>query len=115
MVADVVEGAHEPVHVVSVERCDEGTIQEVDDLVREAVALVLELLDVADLGVRSARKFLEQLDQRVCDRDDIRGGAVVEGEELALLRDKAQACHLLRLFTRHSPTRSIRRPTLKVR
>src|SRR5919202_1819406 len=45
VVADVVQGPGQPVHVVAVERRDEGAVQQAHDLVREPVALVLELLD----------------------------------------------------------------------
>ena len=44
VVADVVERAREPVHVVAVERRHEVAVEEVDELVGEPVALVLELL-----------------------------------------------------------------------
>src|SRR5881398_2717645 len=45
VVADVVERAGQPVHVVAVERRHERPVQQVDHLVCEAIALVLELLD----------------------------------------------------------------------
>ena len=93
VVADVVEHAGEPVHVVAVERRHEGAVEQVDDLVRDPVALVLELLDLPRMGVGAAGKSLEQLDQSLRDRHGVRGGAVVELEELALLRDEAEACH----------------------
>ena len=93
VVADVVEHACEPVHVVAVERRHEGAVDQVDQVVGEPVALVLELLDVAHVVVRAARELVEQLDQRLRDRDGVRGGAVVEVEELALLRDEADAGH----------------------
>ena len=64
VVADVVERAREPVHVVAVERRDERAVKQVDDLVRQAVALVLELLDLTDLGRPLRPGTLEQLEQR---------------------------------------------------
>ena len=60
VVADVVERAREPVHVVAVERRDERPVEEVDDLVRQAVALVLGVLDVARQRVAVVREALEQ-------------------------------------------------------
>ena len=53
VVADVVERPCEPVHVVAVERRHERAVEEVDELVRQPVALVLELLHVAREVVRA--------------------------------------------------------------
>ncbi len=64
VVADVVERAGEAVHVVPVERRDEGAVEEIDELVRQAVALVLELLHVPHEVVRAVGKAVEQLDER---------------------------------------------------
>ncbi len=47
VVADVVDHRREPVHVVAVERRHERPVEQVDHLVGEPVALVLELPDVA--------------------------------------------------------------------
>ncbi len=71
MVADVVEGSCEPVHVVPVERRDERAVQEVDQLVREAVTLVLELLHRPCQLIGPVRKPVEQLDEPLGDRDDV--------------------------------------------
>ena len=56
---------------------------------RQPVALVLELLDLAFQVVRAVREPVEQLDESLGDRDDVRGRLVVEVEELALLRGRA--------------------------
>ncbi len=47
---DVVERARELVNVLAVERRDERAIQPLDDVVRQRIALVLDVLDV--VGVR---------------------------------------------------------------
>jgi hypothetical protein len=54
----------------------------VDDLVREAVALVLELLDVARALAGALGEALQQLDQALRDGDDVGGRPVVQVEEL---------------------------------
>src|SRR5919198_1231437 len=87
VVADVVQGPGQPVHVVAVERGDEGAVQQADDVVREAVALVLELLDVADPLRRSVRRLSQQVDELPGDRDRVRRGLIEEVEELIALRD----------------------------
>src|ERR671931_2454973 len=95
VVADVVERAGEPVHVVAVERRDEGAVEETHDLVREAVALVLELLDVSDPLRRAVRRLSQQVDERSRDRDRIRRGLVEEVVELLALRDERDPRHRL--------------------
>jgi hypothetical protein len=99
-VADVVERRREPVHVVAVERRHERAVEQVEDLVRQAVAFVLELLDVAHARIGLRRESLEQLDQCLRDRHRILRGAVVQREELALLRNEAHACHAARCLPR---------------
>ncbi len=74
----------EPVHVVAVERRDERAVEEVDHLVRQPVALVLELADVEQLRARLGPR-LEQLDERTRDLARVRGGLGEQIEELALL------------------------------
>ena len=71
VVADVVERACEPVHVIAVERRDERAIEEVDQLVGEPVALVLQLLHLAFQARRRRREPVEQLDEALGDRDDV--------------------------------------------
>src|SRR5437773_4862234 len=94
VVADVVERASEPVHVVTVERRHERPVQQVDDLVREAVALVLELLDVADqVGGLSIGLAAEEIDEQPGDRDSVRRRLVVELEELLPLRNERDPGH----------------------
>ena len=63
MVADVVERAREPVHVIAVERRHEGAVEEVDELVGKPVALVLQLLHLAFQVIRAVREPVEQLDE----------------------------------------------------
>jgi hypothetical protein len=94
VVADVVQHASEPEHVVAVERRHEGPVDQVDQVMRDPVARVLELLDVAHVVVGSIRELVEQLDQQLRDRDGVRRSAVVELEELAFLRDEADSGHL---------------------
>src|SRR5581483_10559184 len=91
MVADVVEGAGEPIHVVAVERRHEGPVEQVDELVREPVALVFEVLYPAGEVGSPFWKAIEQLDKSLGNRDDILGRPVVEVEELTLLRYQRQA------------------------
>src|ERR1700730_2112057 len=99
VVADGVEDAGEPEHVVAVERRHEGAVDQIDQVVCDPVACVLELLDVAHVVVGAVRELVEQLDQALRDRDGIRGGAVVKVEELALLRDEADPGHRHRFVT----------------
>ena len=93
MVAHVVEGACEAVHVVAVERRDEGAVHEVDDLVRDAVTFVLAILHPLREFLAAVRERVQQFDHLTGDRDRVLGGVVVELEELALLGDEADACH----------------------
>ena len=72
VVADVVERAREPVHVVAVERRHERAVEQVDDLVRQAVALVLGVLDVARERVAVVREPLEQPHEQPRDLDVVR-------------------------------------------
>src|SRR5206468_6249039 len=92
VVADVVEGGGEFVHVIPVERSHEGPVEQIDELACQAVALVLELLDVAEQPV-AAREFLQQLDEQAGDLDRIPGRAAVQDVELTLLRDEGEPCH----------------------
>ena len=87
VVADVVERAREAVHVVAVERRHERAVQQVDDLVRQAVALVLGLLDVARERVAVVREPVEEPHEQTRDLDVVRRRLVVEVVELPPLRD----------------------------
>jgi hypothetical protein len=89
-VADVVDRRGKPVRVVAVERRDEGLVELVDDLVREAVAGVLVLLDPADQLFAVPRVAFEQLAESR-DVDRVRGGAGQELEELLALYPGADA------------------------
>src|ERR671923_298857 len=93
VVADVVEGAREAIHVVAVERRHEGAVQEVDDLVREPVALVLELLDVPHPLLRPVERVRQKVDERPGDCDRVRRGLVVEVEELLALGNERDSRH----------------------
>ena len=93
MVADVVEHAGEAVHVVAVERRHERPVDQVDQLVGEAVAVVLELLDVAHPLVGVLGEVVQEVGELLRDRDRVRGGLVEEVEELALLGDEADSGH----------------------
>src|SRR5437588_3630793 len=93
VVADVVERAGQPVHVVAVERRHEGAVQEVHDLVREPVALVLEVLDVADPLLRPVRGLGEEVDEGTRDRNRIRRRLVEELEELLALWNEVDPRH----------------------
>src|SRR5581483_9077309 len=66
---------------------------QVDEVVREPVAGVLELLDVAHPALRAVGELGEQVDEARGDLDGVRRGVVVEVEELALLRDERQTGH----------------------
>ena len=59
MVADIVKGACEPVHVVPIERRNERAVEEVDQLVCEAVALMLQLLHLTSEVIRLVREPVE--------------------------------------------------------
>jgi len=93
VVADVVQDACEAVHVVAVERCDKRAVDQVDEVVREAVAGMLELLDVAHPVLCALRELVEQVDQALRDLDRVRRGGVVEIEELALLGYETESGH----------------------
>ena len=88
MVADVVECAGEPIHVVAVERRHERAVEQVDDLVSEPVALVLGVLDVPRERVAVVRETVEQPYEQPRDLDVVLGRVVVEVVELATLRDE---------------------------
>ena len=61
VVDDVVDRGREPVDVLAVERRDVLRVQELDDLARDAVALVLELLDL-----RASRTSLSDCSRSGC-------------------------------------------------
>src|SRR5207253_1806097 len=80
------------VHVIAVERRDERSVQQVDDVTRKAIAFVLQLLDVAkELVV--ARKLVEQADEQARDLDRVAGRPAIEPEEFSLLGDQGYPCH----------------------
>jgi hypothetical protein len=87
------ERTGEPVHVVAVERRDERSVQEADELVRQPVALVLAILDLRDELPALVGKALEERGQQAGDLDDVAGGSPVEDEELSVLRNEADASH----------------------
>jgi hypothetical protein len=58
---------------------------------------VLEFLHFTSQVIRAVREPVEQRDEPVGDRDDVRGRLVVEVEELALLWGQRQAGHGTRL------------------
>src|SRR5207244_3295305 len=89
VVADVVEHASEPVHVVAVERRHERPVDQIDELMRQPVSLVLELLDVAHPLVGPVGEVVQETDEALRDLDGVRSGLVEEVEELALLRNEA--------------------------
>ena len=110
VVADVVERAGEPVHVVAVERRHERPVDQVDELVREPVALVLELLDVAHPLLGALRELVQEVDQPLRDLDGVRRSLVEQVEELALLGDEADACHGPGFLPAQAPHRFTVRP-----
>ena len=59
MVADIIQSARKPVHVVAVERRHESAVEEIDQLVGEPVALVLQLLHLAFEIIRAVREAVE--------------------------------------------------------
>ena len=63
----------------------------------EPRTFVLELLYRTSQVIRPVREPIEQRDEPVGDRDDVRGRLVVQVEELALLRGQRQARHGRRL------------------
>src|SRR5256714_5248073 len=93
VVADVVERAGQAVHVVAVEGRHECAVQEVHDLVREPVALVLQVLDVPDPLLRPVRGLGEQVDEGTRDRDRIRRRLVEQLEELLALWNEVDPRH----------------------
>ena len=66
VVADVVDHRREPVHVVPVEGRHERPVEEVDHLVRQPVAFVLELADVAQL-LPALGPVVQQVDEDARD------------------------------------------------
>ena len=92
VVADVVERACEAVHVVAVERRDERAVEQVDDLVRQAVALVLGILDVARERVAVVREAFEQPHEQAARSATLFvRRAVVQVVELPPLRDEVMS------------------------
>src|SRR5205823_5812256 len=83
-----------------VERRHERAVEQIDDLVGEPVAFVLEVLDVARPVVGVLREMGEQVDEGRGDRDDVLRGPVVEVEELAFLRDEVDPRHGDSVFIR---------------
>src|SRR3954471_20906157 len=83
VVDDVVQGARQRVDVLAVDRRDEHLVEAADDVVRDAVALLLADQDVAGeggvLGV-AAQHLVEQ----VGGAQDVAGGLLEEVEELAI-------------------------------
>src|SRR4029077_10690787 len=75
------------------ERGPQRGVYRVDQVVRDPVAGVLELLDVAHVVVGAARELVEQLEHARRGGTGVRGCAVVEVEELALLRNEADPRH----------------------
>ena len=59
VVADVVEGAGEPVHVITVERRYECAVEQVDQLVGKPVTLMLQILHLAFQVSRAVREPVE--------------------------------------------------------
>src|SRR3954452_11637367 len=98
VVTDVAERAGQPVHVVAVEGRGEGAVEEVHDLVRQAVAFVLAVLDLLHQALAVLGEALEQLYEQARDLDRVCGCLWVEGEELLLLRSKAEARHAERFY-----------------
>jgi hypothetical protein len=58
-------------------------VEEVDDLVREVIALVFVLFDRRDQITIPGREALEQLDEQAGDLDRVRRGAAIQVKELA--------------------------------
>src|SRR3954453_17649024 len=92
VVADVVERASELEHVVAVEGCDKRPVEEIDQLSRESVAFVLEVLDVAEQPL-ALRKLVEQGHEVLRDLDGVPGRPGIQDEELALLGDEGKPRH----------------------
>ena len=74
-------------------RRDERAVEQVDDLVREAVALVLGVLDVSRERVAVVGKAFQQPHEQPRDLDVVLRGAVVEVVELPPLRDEVDPRH----------------------
>src|SRR6185503_17256798 len=71
---------------------DERLVDQLDDLVRQSVAVVLAILDLVDdrtpVGV-----VLEQVEQQLRGRDQVGGRLIEQHVELAVLRSQAQLRH----------------------
>src|SRR4051812_11122631 len=93
VVADIVQRTGEPVDVVAVERRHEGPVEQVDDVMREPVAFVLELLDRAQARFAVLRIRLEEPHEGARDLDRVRRRAREEVEELRSLWDQTDANH----------------------
>ena len=76
-VADVVEDGRQVVDVLAVDRRHERLVDELDDLVGDAVALVLAVLDLVDQGP-PVGVVLEQVEQELRRRDEVRRCPVEE-------------------------------------
>src|SRR5438132_8547467 len=92
VVADVVDRTREVVDVVAVERRHERPVQQVDELARHTIALVLRFLDLPQ-EVAVGRKFVEQAAELLRDADGVRRRAGEQPEELAILRDERDPSH----------------------
>ena len=93
VVADVVESTCEAIHVVAVERRHEGAVEEIDHVVRQPVALVLRVLDLARERVAIVREVVEQTHEEPRDVHEVRRRPVVQVVELPPLRDERDAWH----------------------
>src|ERR671936_828966 len=104
VVADVVDRAREVVDVVAVERRDERAVEQIDELARDTVSLVLEVLDLAqEIAVR--RKLVDEATQELRDPDGVRRRVREEAEELTVLWDERDPRHEGRSLPEPSPVR----------
>jgi hypothetical protein len=108
VVADIVERSGEAVHVIAVERGHKRAVEQVHDLVRQAVSLVLEILDLLHEARAVCGEALQQPDKQTRDLDRVRGRLRIEREELLLLRGQSKARHLPGALVTRQPGSRVR-------
>ena len=97
VIADVVDSTRQQINVITVERRDEGAIEEVDDLACEAVAFVLQLFDLPQVSsVR--REPVKELDELARDPHRVVGCVLEEPKEACLFVGPRDGATLLSGF-----------------
>ena len=93
-VADVVEDGRQVVDVLTIDRRHKRLVDELDDLVGDAVPLVLAVLDLVDQGP-PVRVVLEQVEQELRRRDEVRRCPIEEWIEAPRLRSQSELRHAI--------------------